>query len=115
MLITDLFVGSVAIILGSLVVAAAIFNWQWYYELHKARLVEGFCGRKGARLFFAVLGLGLILLGGAIAGGMNSGNGNPRPNQRNEDSRRRYRNTHAESGERGRLQQSTFYSLLSTL
>ena len=67
MLDADIFVGSVAIVVGAVVVSAAIFNWEWYYQLHKARWIESFCGRSGARAVFAVVGLGLIVLGSAIA------------------------------------------------
>lgn len=64
------FVGAVSIILGGVLLAAAVFNWDWCYELHKSRWVEWLCGRLGARIFFALLGLGLIALGLAIALGL---------------------------------------------
>lgn len=85
----DLLVGLVTIALGSVVVLAAIFNWQWYYELHKARWVESVCGRQGARVIFAVLGVALIVLGGAIAVGYSLV-GSTRQ-QEPQDSRRRQR------------------------
>lgn len=66
----DILVGAVAIAIGSVVMLAAVFNWQWYYDLQKARWVESFFGRKGARLVFALLGLSLIVLGSAIAIGI---------------------------------------------
>lgn len=69
----DLFVGAVAIAIGLFVMSAALFNWEWYYQLHKARWIESICGRGGARVFFGVLGLALIVLGAAIATGMLSG------------------------------------------
>lgn len=69
----DLFVGTVAIALGLFVSLSAVFNWDWYYQLHKARWIESICGRSGARVFFGVLGLVLIVLGAAIASGMLSG------------------------------------------
>jgi len=70
MLDTDLFVGSVAIALGAFVASAAIFNWDWYYQLRKPQWVESLWGRTTARIIFAIVGLGLIVLGGVIAIGM---------------------------------------------
>ena len=67
MIDADLFVGAVAMILGGVCLAAAVFNWPWYFELHKSRWIERLCGRVGARIFFALIGIGLIVLGGAIA------------------------------------------------
>lgn len=73
MISADLFVGAVAIAIGLFVSSAALFNWDWYYQLHKARWIESIWGRSGARVFFGILGLGLIVLGAAIATGMLSG------------------------------------------
>jgi hypothetical protein len=67
MIAPEILVGAVAIVLGGVCLAAAIFNWPWSYELHKTRFLERLFGRTGARIFFALLGLGLIALGIAIA------------------------------------------------
>ncbi len=67
MIYSDLLVGAVAIALGLITMSAAIFKWEGAYQLHKVRWIESLCGRRGARLFFVVLGLLLILLGGAVA------------------------------------------------
>ena len=64
---TDVFVGSIAMIVGAVVASAAIFNWDHFYQLKKAQWVESLWGRRGARFFFAALGLFLIVLGSAIA------------------------------------------------
>ena len=69
----DIFVGAITIALGLFTCSAAIFNWDWYYELQKARWLQALCGRNGARIFFGILGLGLIVLGSAIATGTFSG------------------------------------------
>jgi hypothetical protein len=37
--------------------------------MHTSRWIERHCGRAGARLFVALLGIGLIVLGGALAFG----------------------------------------------
>jgi len=72
MLDADMFVGSVAIVFGALVASAAIFNWEWYYQLKKVRWIESLSGRTLARVFFMLLGFGLIVLGGVIAIGLLS-------------------------------------------
>lgn len=63
----EILVGAIAIIVGAVCLAAAIFNWEWYYELQKSRWVESLCGRIGARIVTALIGAGLIVLGCAIA------------------------------------------------
>lgn len=54
-------------LLGVFVASAAIFNWNHFYQLKKAQWVESWWGRRGARYFFALVGLSLIVLGSAIA------------------------------------------------
>jgi hypothetical protein len=65
----QLFVGAVAIALGIGGLIGAIANWDPYYRLHKVRWIEKVGGRWCARLVYAVLGIGLIVLGVAIAMG----------------------------------------------
>jgi len=54
-------------VLGVVLLAAAAFNWPWCYRLTKIRWIEAVCGRLGVRLILALLGVGLIVLGLAIA------------------------------------------------
>lgn len=63
----QVFVSSVAILLGSLGLLVAIVNADWCFQLPKARWVEVRWGRRGARLAYAALGVVLILLGIYIA------------------------------------------------
>lgn len=67
MIEADLFVGAVSMIVGGVCVAAAIFNWPWYFEMRSSRWIERLGGRTGARVIVALLGVGLITLGGALA------------------------------------------------
>jgi hypothetical protein len=67
----DLFVGSVAIVIGAFALVAAVLNWDWYYQLDKARWLESWCGRSGMRVFYGLLGIVLIMLGSAIAMGFS--------------------------------------------
>ena len=65
----DLFVGAVAVSLGVIGLLASIRNWELCYRTWKIEWIEAFGGRMAVRAVYAVLGLGLISLGLAIAGG----------------------------------------------
>ena len=65
----DQFVGAVAVGLGLFLLGASAFNWNWYYSLPSARFVTRRVGRAAARLLHAVLAIGLIALGVAVAQG----------------------------------------------
>jgi hypothetical protein len=63
----ELFVGGVAILLGLAGIVAAIGNWDRCYRSTKVRWIESLGGRAAARVFFALIGAFLIVLGAAIA------------------------------------------------
>lgn len=63
MSIADIFVGSVALVLGIAALVAALFNLEAAFQLPKAQAIENRYGRRGARICFAVLGLLLVGLG----------------------------------------------------
>ena len=67
MALQDVFVGTVAVSVGLLALTSAIGNWDWPYRLGMARRVESRFGRRGARIFYAILGALLVALGVAIA------------------------------------------------
>ena len=69
MSIQDIFVGSVSIIIGAVAIAAAIFNIAGAYRTFVARQIETRFGRPATRVFYALLGLAMIVLGCAIIGG----------------------------------------------
>ncbi len=71
----EVFVGIVAVALGSVVVAAAVSNWEWYFSLRSAQFLQRRLGRTGTRAFYALLGTGLIALGIAIAQGFGPNKG----------------------------------------
>ncbi len=52
--------------IGGFSFAAALFNFEWFFSTRQANTFINWLGRTGARLFYAVLGLGLI--GCGIAG-----------------------------------------------
>ncbi len=70
MTLQDFFVGTVAIAVGLFAWLSAVFNWNWSYRLWKARWVESRFGRRGARIFYVILGAVMIALGVAIACGL---------------------------------------------
>jgi Immunity protein 17 len=51
------------ILSGLFSLASSYFNWDWYYNNHRARLIVAIFGRTGARIFYAILGLGLLVFG----------------------------------------------------
>ena len=66
---SDAFVGGVAIVVGTLALLAAATNWEAAFQFPKARSIEARFGRRTARVFYAMLGIVLVLLGIAIAAG----------------------------------------------
>jgi hypothetical protein len=63
--------------LGLLLVAAGlfgaaggIFDWEWFMNSHKARFMSTILTRTGARIFYVILGLGIVVLGTLITMGV---------------------------------------------
>lgn len=52
-----------ALIVGLVSVLAAWFDWDWYMTHRKAIFFVNVFGRKGARIFYAILGVALFALG----------------------------------------------------
>jgi hypothetical protein len=44
-------------------IASSFFNWDWYYNHPRARLLVRIFGRMGARVIYAILGVVLIVFG----------------------------------------------------
>ena len=62
---------------GLIIVAARLFSlcaaaldWNLFMQSRKAQWIVGIFGRNGARVFYGILGLGLMVLGGLIAAGV---------------------------------------------
>ncbi len=86
MALQDVFVGAVAVGIGLLAILSAAFNWDWPYQFWTARWVDSRFGRRGARIFYVILGIVMIALGVAIATGFgpNQSRGEtniPKPSQ----------------------------------
>ncbi len=63
-------VGLVLIAGGAFALCGAGFNWDWFMDHPKARFFSGIFGRTGARLFYGLLGVGLVVLGGLFVIGV---------------------------------------------
>jgi hypothetical protein len=48
---------------GSFSIAGAYFNWDWFMNSRKARPIVAIFGRAGARIFYALIGVALTMLG----------------------------------------------------
>lgn len=65
----DIFVGIISCIVGVVFLYAAATNNQFLFDLHKTRWVVKLWGQPAARIYVALLGLVLIVLGAAIIQG----------------------------------------------
>ena len=68
----DIFVGTVAILLGGLFTGSAIFNWEWSDTSRMAHWIQVRLGRHGARVCYGSLGLLLIALGSVVLAGLDT-------------------------------------------
>ncbi|MFC5596893.1 immunity 17 family protein [Deinococcus cellulosilyticus] len=48
---------------GVYALAGSVFNWNWFFEDDFSGLMVEWLGRKGARIFYAGLGLFLVFVG----------------------------------------------------
>ncbi len=71
----ELFVGSVAVALGLFFFFVAVSNWEWYFSLRSAKILQRCFGRIGARVFYLLLGTGMVVLGVAITLGFGPNKG----------------------------------------
>lgn len=47
-------------LVGSLVVLASLFNWDWFFRSQNTQFIVKNVGRKQARIFYALLGILMI-------------------------------------------------------
>ncbi len=59
----DTIVGILLVLGGLLSVVSAVEDWDWYMDSRKARRLSKLIGRNNARIFYGILGTGLILAG----------------------------------------------------
>ena len=60
---SEYFILSLFIALGLFSIVAAICNFDWYFKTSWAMTFVNWFGRGGARIFYALLGIGLIACG----------------------------------------------------
>ncbi len=60
---SEYFILVLFIALGLFSVVAAVFNLDWYFKTSGAMTFVNWLGRGGARIFYALLGIGLIICG----------------------------------------------------
>jgi len=58
----------VALAAAGFTMAAVIGNWDWFFNNSKARFFTETLGREGARVFYAILAV-VILVAGILASG----------------------------------------------
>lgn len=54
---------------GIFSICGAVFDWDWFMNNRRARFFVSIFGRNGARLFYIVLGMLLIVFGILLASG----------------------------------------------
>lgn len=62
-LLSEYFVLGIFILAGSFALISSIFNFNWYFNSRKAAGIVSTFGRTGARIFYGLLGLALIVAG----------------------------------------------------
>lgn len=65
------YIGLILIAVGVFSLAGGIFNWDWFMNQRKSKIIVKIFKRTGARIFYSVLGsviavIGLLVLTGAV-------------------------------------------------
>ena len=55
---------------GAFATCGAVGDWDWFMNHRKARFFVRFLGRPGTRVFYGMLGAGLVTVGVLIATGI---------------------------------------------
>lgn len=55
---------------GAFAICGAAFDWEWFMSHRKARFFVRLFGRTGTRVFYGLLGTGLVVLGVLMAMGV---------------------------------------------
>lgn len=64
--------GILVILMGLFCLAACFFNWNFFFNSRKAYWIVKIFGRTGARCFYALVGIAIVVLG--TMGLLNIGN-----------------------------------------
>ena len=63
-------VGLILVAAGLFSICGAAFDWDFFINSRKARFFVSILGRTGARIFYAILGLVIVVLGALITLGI---------------------------------------------
>ena len=58
-----MFAGVLILLVGLFVMASAVKNWDWYFNHRRACFIAMIFGRQGARIFYGIIGVVLVLFG----------------------------------------------------
>ncbi len=59
----NIIVGTLFILIGAFCLACVFFNWNWYWSNSRAVKLVKMISKKGAQIFYGVLGIFLIIAG----------------------------------------------------
>jgi hypothetical protein len=62
--------GLLFVALGIFCISASVLDWEWFMGHRKARFLIGIIGRRGARIFYSLLGTVLVVLGALTTAGI---------------------------------------------
>lgn len=60
---------TIIILSGLFIIAAAVLDWEWFFNNWRAELFVRIFGRGGARFFYGLLGIGALILGWGMSSG----------------------------------------------
>jgi len=63
-------VGLIFVAAGVFSICGAAFDWDWFINSRKARFFVATLGRNGARIFYGVLGIAVVILGALMTFGI---------------------------------------------
>lgn len=58
----------IGILAGLFTIAAAVLDWEWFFTNRRAAPFVRVFGRSGARIFYGLLGVGILVLGFSMLG-----------------------------------------------
>jgi hypothetical protein len=59
-------IGLILVAAGIFSICGAAFDWDWFINSRKAQIFVAMFGRNGARVFYVILGLAIIVMGALI-------------------------------------------------
>ncbi|MBM4004241.1 MAG: hypothetical protein FJ295_13295 [Planctomycetes bacterium] len=63
-------IGLILVAAGLFSISGAVFDWDFFINSRKARFFVSILGRTGARIFYGILGLIIVVIGALITLGI---------------------------------------------